>query len=89
MVVLASYSDMAALEDFEDFIREKVERERWTHEKLSAYLQRQFPRTKGFSARSLRRFCSLKDIHRTSRLERRSLDRAVTEAIIKVSILTC
>lgn len=78
-------------EELEDFIREKVEKEKWTYRKLSLYLQQVYPSERGFSIRSLERFCSLKDIHRTQRLTGSELDNAVSEAIGKVSIwcLTC
>ena len=40
---------MSALEDFEDFIRVKVEKEKWTHKQISAFLKGKHPRQRGFS----------------------------------------
>ena len=76
---------MSRLEDLEDLIRDKIEKEKITHARLSAFLQDQYPGEKGFSTRSLERFCSLKGIHKTSRLSDQELDTAVDEHITKVS----
>ena len=75
---------MAKLLQFEDFIREKVEKEHWTHVKLSAFFHAQYPGDRGFSARTLERFCREKDIHKTSRLTNADLDECVSQAIAKV-----
>ena len=76
---------MATLEELEDLIREKVETERWTHRRLSAYLQHMYCGQRGFSVRSLERFCSAKGIHKTSRLSAQEVDTAVSDSIAKVS----
>ena len=75
---------MALLDDLEDFIRNKIEKERWTHSRLSDWLQQAYPGEKGLSVRSVRRFCSEKDTHKTSRISGDSLNCVVTEAISKV-----
>ena len=75
---------MASLEGLEDIVREKVETERWTHEQLSNYLQQLYPGIRGFSVRSLERFCSTNGIHKTSRLSGQEVDAAVSDAIAKV-----
>ena len=62
---------MSALKDFEDFIRDKIEKERWTHKQISA---------QGFSVRSVETFCSYKGIHKTSRMDDNKLDEAVSNA---------
>ena len=56
---------MAALEEHEDFIREKVVIEKNTHKQLSDELQQSFPGEKGFSVRSIKKFCSEKGISKT------------------------
>ena len=56
---------MAALEQFEDFVREKIVVERCTHKQISNELQQSFPGEKGFSVRSVERFCSNKEISKT------------------------
>ena len=75
---------MAALEGLKDFIREKLEKERWTHAQLSTYLQQTYPGQRGFSIRSLERFVSENGIHKTSRLSDEDLDGAVDGAIAMV-----
>ena len=75
---------MATLEGLEDFIREKVEKERWTHTQLSIHLQQAYPGQRGFSVRSLERFCGAAGIHKTARLSEHELDKAVADAIAKV-----
>ena len=84
---------MAALEGLEDFIREKIEKEHWTHKELSAHLQHAYPGQRGTSVRSLERFCSVKGIHKTARLSTQHLDEVVSDAIAKVRIrcynMTC
>ena len=60
---------MSALKDFEDFIRDKIENERWTHKQISAFLEVNHPGQRGFSVRSVERFSSYKGIHKTSRID--------------------
>jgi len=78
---------MASLQELEDLVREKVEIEQWTHAKLSSYLQQLYPGSRGFSVRSLERFCSTKGIHKISRLCEQEVDTAVSDAIAKVCSL--
>jgi len=74
---------MKTLLGLEDFIREKVEKERWMHAKISAHMQQAYPRDRGFCVRSLERFCSAEGIHKTARLSELELDEAVAGAIAK------
>lgn len=60
--VTSSYRSMSHLEQMEDLVREKVEEEKMTHAKLSAFLRDLYPGESGFSVRSLERFCSLKGL---------------------------
>ena len=76
---------MTALDHLEDFVREKLEEDRWTHAQVSECLQQSYPGEKGFSTRSLQRFCREKDIHKTSRVSMNVLNQAVGDAIAKVS----
>ena len=78
---------MEILQGLEDFIREKVENGRWTHAKISAHLQQAYPGERGFSFRSLERFCRAKGIHKTARLSEQELDEAVAGAIAKVMMM--
>jgi hypothetical protein len=75
---------MAALDGLEDFIRDKVERDHWTHSQLSDYLQQTYPGERGFSVRSLQRFCAESNIYKTARVSGSVLNQAVTDAIGKV-----
>ena len=76
---------MAALEGFEDYIREKVEKDRVTLAQLRDHMQGLYPGIRGFSLRSLERFCSTKGIHKTARPSDGQLDDAVVRAIAQVS----
>ena len=67
-----------------DFIREKVEKESWTHAQLSDHFHALYPAESGFSVRSIQRLCNEKGIKRTSRISDADLDVAVSEAINKV-----
>ena len=71
---------MSALEGFEDLIRDKIENERWTPKQISTFLMESYPGQRGFSVRSIERFCGNKGIHKTSRIDDRSLDVAVSTA---------
>ena len=72
---------MSALKDFEEFIRDKIEKERWTHKQISAFLEETHPGQRGFSVRSVERFYSYKGIHKPSRIDDDKLDEAVSNAI--------
>ena len=76
---------MARLQHLEDFIREKVEKERWTHARLSAFLQQEYPGERGFGVRSQQNFCSEKDFHKTARVSSQDLDQTVSDAVAKVN----
>ncbi len=80
---------MSALEGLEDFVRDKVEKERWTHKQISAFLEGIHPGQRGFSVRSVERFCSYKGIHKTPRLDDQTLDEAVSRATDMVSNVMC
>ena len=75
---------MSALEGFEDLIRDKIENKRWTHKQISTFLMESYPGQRGFSVRSIERFCGNKGIHKTSRIDDRSLDVAVSTATAMV-----
>jgi hypothetical protein len=69
------------LEQLEDLVRDLVEQRRWSHSRVSDYLQQTYPGTRGLSLRSIQRFCSAKGIHRTSRLDDTQVDEVVSEAV--------
>ena len=71
----------SALDAYEAFIREKVEIEMWTHTQVSEALKKEMhAHSRGFSERSVLRFCQRHGIHKTSRIEDSKLDEAVTRA---------
>ena len=74
------------LEDFDTFIREKIN-EKWSHTKISAYLVASYPGVIGLSTRSVQRYCAAENIHKTSRLNDLDLDKVVNDAVSKV--FTC
>lgn len=82
-----NYAEMAALEELEETVRDKVVKEGWTYSRLSKHLQQLYPGIRGFSVRSLERFCGAHCIHRTSRLKAQQVDTIVAGAIAKVKIL--
>lgn len=67
----------------EDFIRNRV-KSGATHQEIAAELRGLYPGLPGLSGRSLRRFCFLKQIHRSSRLSSQSVDEVVEQAIAQV-----
>ena len=79
----------SSMDGLEDFVREKVEKDRWTHSKISEHLQQAYPGAKGFSVRPVERFCSEKGIRKTARLSEQELDEAVAGAISQVFIRVC
>ena len=76
---------MAALEQFEDFVREKIVKERCTHKQISDELQQSFPAEKGFSVRSVERFCSNKGISKMCNIDNQDLDEVVSSAVLQVT----
>ena len=83
---------MAELDSLEDYVREKIEKECFTYLKLSRELQQRYPGRRGFSVRSIERFCSQKGIKRMSSITDQSLDEVVSEAAVgkvRRMILVC
>ena len=76
---------MAALEQFEDFVREEIVVERCTHKQISDELQQSFPGEKGFSVRSMERFCSDRGISKTCDFDDQDLDEVVSSAVLQVT----
>ena len=79
-----SSSCVLTLNDLEDCIREKIQKDRYTHKEISEYLRRKYPGVRGFSVRSFERFCSACDIHKTEKMSDHTLDTVVTAAVKKV-----
>lgn len=60
-----------------------------THAQIAEELQARYPGERGFSARSVRRFCSNHGITSSSGLSDRHLDKVVASGIAKVCQRTC
>lgn len=75
---------MATLESMHDFVKDKLVKERWTHSKISGYLQQAHPGIQGFNIHSVQRFCSVNSIHKTSKLSDQQLDQVVSNQIEQV-----
>ncbi len=71
---------MAALVEYEVLIREKIETCQWTHKQVTLFLKQMYPGQRGLSVRSVERFCSTNNIHKTSRIDDQSLDQIVSTA---------
>ena len=82
------------------FRKIKIEVEKCTHKQLSSELQQCYPREKGFSVRSIKRFCSEKEIKKVasiliitvvthsyiqeSNIDGQTLDEFVSTAVLQV-----
>ena len=75
-----------SLDPLEDFVWKKIEEEGWSQLQLSDYLKTEFgtTSTKGYSVRSIQRFCQERDIHRTARMPEVELQKTVKQAVSEV-----
>ena len=73
-----------ALEEFEDLVREKVEGGHYTYKQISDQFKEAFPGERGFSVRSVERFCNHKGIRKTSEIDDQELDMIISEAVSQV-----
>jgi len=80
---------MASLDNFEEFVREKVTVEKCTHQQVSDELKSSFPGERGFSLRSVERFCREKGIKKMSNIDDQQLDDVVSDAVLQVKIRCC
>ena len=81
---------MATLEEIPgmfEFIQESVRKGK-SYSNIRIELEVQFPGVRGFSERSIARFCDTKDISRTSRLDKHQLKRAVSTTVREVCTRT-
>ena len=80
---------LSTIPGIETLLHRKVVVERKSFEIISRELQEAYPHiTRGLASRSVRRFCSERGIHATSRLTDADLDRVVATSVSKVSFLT-
>ena len=70
-----------------NFILKKLVHESLTYEQLSMVLQQMYPGYRGFSVRSLQRYCASENIRKTSRLKDTEMHHAVQESVLQVIIV--
>ncbi len=81
---------MCSLEDIPDVgsvISCWVQQEGKTFQEISNLLKQMYPRKRGLSVRTVKRFCSLHGIHKRLGLSDDQVDRVVKNAINKVSFV--
>lgn len=90
-IVMAAMSDIPGLE-LEELILKRRE-EGFTYPEISEELCAKFPGERGFSSRSVRRFCEEHGIRRSSYLSQKELSKVVATAVNQVrepsSVLSC
>ena len=79
---------MARLEEFDNYIREKIEEEQWTHAERSNFLHTRYSGQRGFSIHTIELFCSKKSIHKISKLNDVDMDECTSESIAKVNYVS-
>ena len=77
---------MAALDEHEYFVREKIELEGWSHKQVSVELQHLFPGKRGFSLRSVEFFCNERGIKKLTDLDDQQLDGVVSNTVLQVPL---
>ena len=55
-----------------------------SHQAIAQEFQRQYPSLRGLSTRSVRRFCSTNQIHRSSRLSTHEVDSVVEQYVLEL-----
>ena len=79
------YTAMASLDNFEEFVKERVTVHKCTHRQVSDELKLSFPGQRGFSIRSVERFCREKGIKKMTDIDDQELDDIVSEAVLQVA----
>ena len=79
---------MALLDEFEEFVRVKVEVDKCTHQQISDELKSSFPGERGFSLRSIERFCSEKGIKKITNIDDQQLGEVISDAVMQVLVYT-
>lgn len=67
----------------EDFVRNRINSGA-THQEIATELRHLYSGIPGLSSRSVRRFCSGRQIHRSSQLCTQSIDEVVEQAVAQV-----
>ena len=73
-----------SLDSLEEFVTQRIISDGWTHKALSEHLTANYPSSRGFSVRSIERFCSERNIRRTSRLTKQEVEESVEQAVLEV-----
>ena len=73
--------------NLDSFVRERV-REGYSHQAIASELEINYPASLvGLSRRSVTRYCSLNNIHYSSRLQREQLNDVVEQAVYRITPL--
>ena len=75
------------LEEHKDYIQRRIVEDGVTHRELSDELRAAYPSVIGLGERSIRRFCRMKNIHRTPRISKEAVEHAVTIGISQVAYM--
>ena len=80
-IATANFVVMEKLELLKEYVHYKIEIDHLIHYKLSQKLQQVYPGERGFSVRSIERFCSHESISKMSRVSDEMLDEVISEAV--------
>ena len=69
-----------------EFVKDLVVTQRKTHSEVSLLLKEAYPDRRGFSLRSVRRFCLKNGIHAQNRLSNDELEQCTKEVVARVGI---
>ena len=83
-ICIGKVATLSCIEGLKDDMYRKVVSERKAYNQISRELQHCYPSVRGISARSVRRYCSINGIKRTSRIADHEIERVVATNIAKV-----
>ena len=69
-----------------EYVKDLVVTQQKTHSEVSLLLKEAYPGRRGFSLRSVRRFCLKNGIHAQNRLSNDELEQCTKEVVARVSI---
>ena len=72
-----------------DYVKDLIVNKKKTHSEVSLILQEAYPEKKGFSVRSVRRFCYENDIHSQQHVSNDDLEQCARTVVAKVRITGC
>ena len=87
-ISIGKMATLSCIEGLKDDMYRKVVSERKAYDQISRELQHCYPSVRGISARSVRRYCSINGIKRTSRMADHEIERVVATNIAEVRTIT-